>query len=330
MIAAEVLDDYLDGLLVAGPANAAPAARAETEGKAETEDKAAAGAEGGPAPVEAVPAAPSAEVETAVAVEAEAEAGARMEVEATPPVAQAPSPAAAPAQAQPAAPVAPVAPVAPPAPAPAVPAPAPVAAMPVAPVAPSTRVAPPAPTPVARRPQAPVPPPAVPPRHGVASAQGEDAPAGKQPAERTSRWLRLRCGGQRYGLELLKVQEVVLPVPLLPLRGTAQAMLGVMNLRGQVVPVLDLGMHLGQATQPDDASTRFVVLEEKGEILGLRVSAVEDVVNLGEGQVEPPGTAQVRPGGDGLFRGIARLGGEPMVLLDASCLLSPANPGEGR
>ncbi|KAF1699040.1 chemotaxis protein CheW [Pseudoxanthomonas suwonensis] len=324
MIAAEVLDDYLDGLLVAGPANAAPAAKAETEGKAETENKAGAGAEGGPAPVEAVPAAPSAEVETAVAVEAEAEAGARMEVEAPPPVAQAPSPAAAPAQAQPAAPVAP------PAPAPAVPAPAPVAAMPVAPVAPSTRVAPPAPTPVARRPQAPVPPPAVPPRHGVASAQGEDAPAGKQPAGRTSRWLRLRCGGQRYGLELLKVQEVVLPVPLLPLRGTAQAMLGVMNLRGQVVPVLDLGMHLGQTTQPDDASTRFVVLEEKGEILGLRVSAVEDVVNLGEGQVEPPGTAQVRPGGDGLFRGIARLGGEPMVLLDASCLLSPANPGEGR
>jgi Chemotaxis signal transduction protein len=175
-----------------------------------------------------------------------------------------------------------------------------------------------------------MPPPAVPPRHGVASAHGEDAPASKQPAERTSRWLRLRCGGQRYGLELLKVQEVVLPVPLLPLRGTAQAMLGVMNLRGQVVPVLDLGMHLGQATQPDDASTRFVVLEEKGEILGLRVSAVEDVVNLGEGQVEPPGTTQVRPGGDGLFRGIARLGGEPMVLLDASCLLSPANPGEGR
>lgn len=149
----------------------------------------------------------------------------------------------------------------------------------------------------------------------------------RRAADRSSRWLRLRCAGQAYGLELLKVQEVVLPTPLLPLRGTPPAMLGIMNLRGQVVPVLDLGVHLGQAPQPATAATRYVVLEEKGETLGLRVSAVEDVVNLTEQQIEAPDRTRAGRIHSDLFRGVARQSGDPVILLDASGLLDPARAG---
>ncbi|HFK2920215.1 TPA: chemotaxis protein CheW [Stenotrophomonas maltophilia] len=147
-------------------------------------------------------------------------------------------------------------------------------------------------------------------------------PQNRRAAERTSRWLRLRCGTQAYALELLKVQEVVLPVPLLPLRGTAPAMLGIMNLRGQVVPVMDLGLHLGAAAAEDDAQTRIVVLEEDGETIGLRVSAVEDVANLTDSQIEPPDTARICQISNDLFRGVARVSQRPMILLDATRLLS--------
>ena len=140
--------------------------------------------------------------------------------------------------------------------------------------------------------------------------------------ERTSRWLRMRCGSQAYALELLKVQEVVLPVPLLPLRGTPAAMLGIMNLRGQVVPVMDLGTHLGAGPAVDDANTRIVVLEENGETMGLRVSAVEDVANLTDSQIEPPDTARICQISNDLFRGVARISAQPMILLDATQLLS--------
>ncbi len=143
----------------------------------------------------------------------------------------------------------------------------------------------------------------------------------RRASERTSRWLRLRCGAQAYALELLKVQEVVLPVPLLGLRGTAASMLGIMNLRGQVVPVIDLGLHLGFAAVGEGSQTRIVVLEEKGEVLGLRVSAVEDVANLTESQIEPPDTARICQISNTLFRGVARIGQQPMILLDASELL---------
>jgi purine-binding chemotaxis protein CheW len=144
----------------------------------------------------------------------------------------------------------------------------------------------------------------------------------RRASERTSRWLRLRCGAQAYALELLKVQEVVLPVPLLPLRGTAAAMLGIMNLRGQVVPVMDLGIHLGAGPAQDDANTRIVVLEEDGETMGLRVSAVEDVANLTDSQIEPPDTARICQISNDLFRGVARVTAQPMILLDATQLLN--------
>ncbi|AWH37089.1 chemotaxis protein CheW [Stenotrophomonas sp. ZAC14D1_NAIMI4_6] len=210
----------------------------------------------------------------------------------------------------------------------AVPAPAPAVAAPIAPVAPR-----PAPAPAARAAVAPpprialdAPPGSRPGSWQELQAQAHQPPHGANPhnrraAERTSRWLRLRCGTQAYALELLKVQEVVLPVPLLPLRGTAPAMLGIMNLRGQVVPVMDLGIHLGAVTAEDDAQTRIVVLEENGETLGLRVSAVEDVANLTDSQIEPPDTARICQISNELFRGVARISQRPMILLDATRLL---------
>jgi purine-binding chemotaxis protein CheW len=211
---------------------------------------------------------------------------------------------------------------------------APAVAAPVAPARPT-----PAPTPTARA----MPPPM--PISAPSARSATPAPAHTRPgswqelqaqarnpassprenrraSERTSRWLRLRCGAQAYALELLKVQEVVLPVPLLPLRGTADAMLGIMNLRGQVVPVMDLGIHLGAGPAQEDANTRIVVLEEDGETMGLRVSAVEDVANLTDSQIEPPDTARICQISNDLFRGVARISAQPMILLDATQLLN--------
>ncbi|MFT4247724.1 MAG: chemotaxis protein CheW [Pseudomonas sp.] len=139
--------------------------------------------------------------------------------------------------------------------------------------------------------------------------------------ERSSRWLRLRCGEQTYALELLKVREVVLPTPLLRLRGAARSMLGIMNLRGLVVPVLDLGVYIGAEPVRIDPSTRVVVLEENGETIGLRVSAVEDVATLTDQQIEPPDNTRLCRISNQLFRGVARLGQRPMILLDATQLL---------
>ncbi len=196
----------------------------------------------------------------------------------------------------------------------------------------------PAPTPAPSRPPPPARPqpssPAIPayakPVFDMLQRQRDDednAPASsphgerRRASDRTTRWLRMRCDDQHYALELLKVQEVVLPATLLPLRGAAAHMLGVMNLRGQVVPVIDLGLYLGRAEIVPDSQVRIVVLEENGEILGLRVSAVEDVTRLTEQQIEPPDNTRMCRITHPLFRGVARLSGRTVILLDASELL---------
>lgn len=165
---------------------------------------------------------------------------------------------------------------------------------------------------------------AAPPRN-AANAPGLAAAAPLQhrrAADRTARWLRLRCGVQAYAIELLKIREVVLPSPLLALRGAAPCLAGVMNLRGQVVPVVDLGLQLGDAAVEETAATRIIVLEDAGDVLGLRVSSVEDVVLIGDAQIEGTHTSRLAPVGDHRIRGIARLAGAMMLLLDANRLMA--------
>ena len=193
--------------------------------------------------------------------------------------------------------------------------------------APTSRVAPPpvppttppapAPTVAPAAPRALAPLPATP----YLLATPPDTGERRRATERKTRWLRLRCDQQHYALELLKVQEVVRPATLLPLRSAAPHMLGVMNLRGQVVPVIDLGLYLGRRAVDVDATTRIVVLEEHGEILGLRVTAVEDVANLTDQQIESPDNARVGRMSNPLFRGVARLNECAVILLDASRIL---------
>ena len=200
--------------------------------------------------------------------------------------------------------------------------------------APTVPAAPPAPRPVADAPPAAAPrraaPSAVPPaaRIAIAPLPGEAretapvAPQQRRSADRLARWLRLRCGAQAYAIELLKIREVVLPSPLLALRGAAPCLGGVMNLRGQVVPVVDLGLQLGAAAVEETALTRIIVLDDGGDVLGLRVSAVEDVVLIGDAQIEGTHTSRLAPVGDHRIRGIARLGGMVTLLLDSAKLMA--------
>ena len=177
------------------------------------------------------------------------------------------------------------------------------------------------------------PPPAATPSVPTIAAvdAGETAPVTNMPAQpapvlptnaapvaqiQAPRWVRVTVAADSYALELLCVQEVVRVMPIVAMRGADRAVLGVMNLRGRIVPVFDLGLWLGLAcVRPDDRS-RIVVVERDDELIGVLVSAVDDVVTLGRDRIEPP-----LAGNDpGAILGIARVGATPTVLLDANAL----------
>lgn len=131
-----------------------------------------------------------------------------------------------------------------------------------------------------------------------------------------SRWLRVVVGRDSYALELLRVQEVVRVVPIVAMRGAQPAVLGVMNLRGRIVPVFDLGLWLGTGQVEAGEQSRIVVIERGDELIGILVSAVEDVVTLGRDRIEPP----LQGSAPGAILGVARVGATPTVLFDAYAL----------
>jgi purine-binding chemotaxis protein CheW len=155
----------------------------------------------------------------------------------------------------------------------------------------------------------------------IADATAPEPPASST-AAKPARWLRVSIEHDRYAVELLRVQEVVRMAPIVAMRGAAVAVLGVMNLRGRIVPVYDLGLWLGAGEVRPDDRARIVVVEHDDELLGVLVSSVDDVVTLADDGIEPPYDTgpRKRRAADRAIRGIARPGGLPTVLLDANAL----------
>ena len=183
------------------------------------------------------------------------------------------------------------------------------------PMTPSAPVSAPGPAPERAQLPAPRPLAAASPAPLRAPAPAPPPAAVSYPAQ-DSRWLRVMVGGDSYALELLRVQEVVRVAPIVAMRGARPAVLGVMNLRGRIVPVFDLGLWLGAGHVDADEHSRIVVVERDDELIGVLVSAVEDVVTLGRDRIEPP-----LPGGPaGVILGVARVGAAPTVLFDAYAL----------
>lgn len=142
-------------------------------------------------------------------------------------------------------------------------------------------------------------------------------PAPPSSAPRPKRWLHFDVGGQLFGVELLKVQEVQRVPTIVPVRGAPADLLGIINLRGEIVHVVDLGRHLGFGPVDITEAARVIVLEESGKTVGLLVSKVAEVASLNDTDIERASTA-LRSFPCNALLGMARHGQQLVALLDGS------------
>lgn len=103
--------------------------------------------------------------------------------------------------------------------------------------------------------------------------------------------LSVRIGAERYGLRIGHVAEILLPRPLTPVPRTPSYLLGVLSLRGAVLPVLDLALYLGLTATARPAGSRLVILRDGEERVGFWVDGVEGVIRFAEEDVEFSGFA---------------------------------------
>lgn len=121
-------------------------------------------------------------------------------------------------------------------------------------------------------------------------------------------------GGRLLALDVAQVREVVRWQEVTPLPRAPELIEGVIDLRGQVIPVLDLRRALtGKRVEPN-ARTRVVVLETDGLVLGLAVEAAVDVLNVDAAALDDPPALTTQAGYDAV-RAVVRRPGEPPVLV---------------
>lgn len=106
-------------------------------------------------------------------------------------------------------------------------------------------------------------------------------------AAQRGEYLSFRVGGEEYALDILRVQEIRRNEPLTRLAGTAEAIKGVVNLRGTIVPIVDLRVVLGVASPRCDDFTVVVVLNVLNRVVGVVVDSVSDVLPLSSEQIRP-------------------------------------------
>ncbi|MDD3764651.1 MAG: chemotaxis protein CheW [Nevskiales bacterium] len=138
-----------------------------------------------------------------------------------------------------------------------------------------------------------------------------------------SRWVCFETAGQHYGLPILSVQEVLRDAEIEPVPGTSEQVLGVINLRGNVVTVLDLRRRLSLEPVPRGPESRIVIVDHDGESYGLMVDRVADVRKVIDLAVKAAPSVGPAPGQSGVS-GVYVRDGDLLTLLDPAALIDNA------
>lgn len=125
---------------------------------------------------------------------------------------------------------------------------------------------------------------------------------------------------EEFGIDILNVQEIIKPVDITRVPNSSPYVKGVINLRGRIVPVVDLRarFHLPQRTP--DKETRIVVVELEDKVVGFLMDAVKQVIRIDRAIIEPP-PPQATSVDSNYLKGVAKLEDRLLTLLDLHNLL---------
>lgn len=128
-------------------------------------------------------------------------------------------------------------------------------------------------------------------------------------------------GGESYGLDIGAVNEIIQMQPITRVPKSPFFVEGVINLRGKVIPVVDMGKRFGLEKAERTRNNRIVVVDINGTTIGIVVDAVTEVLRIQTASIEPASTI-VTAGDTDYLQGIAKLGDRMVILLDLGKVLS--------
>jgi purine-binding chemotaxis protein CheW len=140
-------------------------------------------------------------------------------------------------------------------------------------------------------------------------------------------WVTFRLGDEKYGINVMQVQEVLRVTEIAPVPGSPSYVLGIINLRGNVVTVIDTRNRFGLTSIETDDYSRIVIIETEAHIIGILVDSVAEVVELRYSEIETaPNVGNEET--SRYIQGVTSRGNELLILVDLNKFLSDEEKAE--
>ena len=127
-------------------------------------------------------------------------------------------------------------------------------------------------------------------------------------------------GEEEFGVDILQVQEIIRTMEITNVPRAPEFVEGVINLRGKVIPIVDMRSRFGLESKKHDKYTRIIVIENDMIIVGFVVDSVSEVLRLPATQVQPPPPVVAGMDSD-YIDGVGKLEDRLLILLDLDSLL---------
>lgn len=138
----------------------------------------------------------------------------------------------------------------------------------------------------------------------------------------TAHLVCFRIGRETFGVDIFAVREIVKAQEITPVPGTADYVLGIINLRGKIVSVVDLAQRLGLGKATVDRASRILVVDLDGFTVGFLVDAATEVMKLEADSIDPAPDELKDSIRDDYLQGVGKLDGRLVIILDLRHLLS--------
>ena len=136
----------------------------------------------------------------------------------------------------------------------------------------------------------------------------------------TMQLVSFRLAQEEYGIEITKVQEIILMGEITRVPQTPDYIKGLINLRSTVIPIVDLRLRFGLAQEEATDETRIMVVNVAGKTIGIIVDAVSEVLRISHEQIAPPPPTVAGLGREYLT-GLVKLENRLLILLDIDKIL---------
>lgn len=135
------------------------------------------------------------------------------------------------------------------------------------------------------------------------------------------RWITFRLEDEVYGIDVIRVREILRAFNVMPVPGSPPCVLGITNIRGSVVTVIDGRSHFKLPSSENDEDTRLIVIESGDEIAGVIVDSVSDVVDLPISAIDTNPKLNARKGSQ-FIKGIVNHANGLIIILSVDTFFS--------